>query len=72
MVKCWIGGHKIEDIKRDLRALDDHQVRWARRSANMLAPKLSKERCGLELNKIWFIIGLDYILSDMSQLMTRI
>jgi hypothetical protein len=39
----------IEEVKDLLHSIDDHLVRWARRSGNNVAHKLAKEGCGLRI-----------------------
>jgi hypothetical protein len=51
-----VHGPLVEEIKEMLRSLQDHSVKWARRSANEAAHKLAKEGCILELIKSWFIV----------------
>jgi ribonuclease HI len=41
----------IEELKRELKELDGHVVRWVRRTANSVAHRLAKESCDLELCK---------------------
>jgi hypothetical protein len=48
-----IHAHLVEDSgsKVELRGLEDHGIRWARRSANRVAHNLAREGCGLEISK---------------------
>jgi hypothetical protein len=61
----------IEDIKRELMALDGQVVKWARRSANSVAHRLAKESCVLELCKTWFLFSSDCIVDDLARDMPK-
>jgi ribonuclease HI len=63
-------GSLVEEIKGMLRSMEDHEVRWARRSANGVAHVLAKEGCGSEINQTWFIVPpssiVNLLASDLS------
>jgi hypothetical protein len=48
-------------MKLEIRSIDDHVIKWARRSANVVAHTLAKEGCGLEFNRTWFLVSPDCI-----------
>jgi ribonuclease HI len=48
-------GLLIEKLKRALREVDGHVIKWARRTANTAAHKLAKEGYGVECSKTWFL-----------------
>jgi ribonuclease HI len=63
-------GLLIEKLKRALREVNGHVIKWARRTANTVAHKLAKEGCGMGCSKTWFLfppscikVGLDMDLS---------
>ena len=60
-------GPVYEEVKAALRELDDHQVKWARRSANGVAHVLAKEGCRLEISKTWFLMYPDCIENLLNQ-----
>jgi hypothetical protein len=49
-------GPLVEEIKKELRLLANYQVKWARRTANRVAHSLAKEGCGLESDRVWFMV----------------
>jgi hypothetical protein len=49
-------GPLVEEIKKELRLLANYQVKWARRRANRVAHSLAKEGCGLESDRVWFMV----------------
>jgi hypothetical protein len=54
-------GPLIEKLKREIRSIGDHVVKWVRRSANAVAHTLAKEGSGLEYSRTWFIVFPDCI-----------
>jgi ribonuclease HI len=60
-------GPLVEEIKKALRELDDHTVKWARRTTNMAAHTLAKEGCGLEVCNNWFLVHPDCIGHILAQ-----
>jgi ribonuclease HI len=48
-------GLLIEKLKRVLRDVNGHEIKWARRTANTVAHKLAQEGCGIVCNKSWFL-----------------
>jgi ribonuclease HI len=54
-------GSLIEKLKREIRSIGDHVVKWVRRSANAVAHTLAKEGSGLEYSRTWFISFPDCI-----------
>jgi hypothetical protein len=55
----FVHGIPVEDI-------NDHVVKWVRRSANAVAHNLAKEGCVLGLNKVWFLFPPDCIKDVLS------
>jgi hypothetical protein len=51
-------GLLIEKLKRALREVNGHVIKWARRTANTVAHKLAQEGCGIECSKTWFLFPL--------------
>jgi hypothetical protein len=51
-----IHGPLVEEIKNELRELANYKVKWARRTANGVAHSLAKEGCGLESDRVWFMV----------------
>jgi ribonuclease HI len=57
----WALGPLVKEIKSMLRSVDNHVVKWARRSANGVAHKLAKVGCGSELCNNWMFNPPDCI-----------
>jgi hypothetical protein len=62
-----VQGFVIEELKRELKELDGHVVKWVRRTANSVAHRLAKESCDLELCKTWFLFPPDCIVDVLAQ-----
>jgi ribonuclease HI len=49
-------GPLVEEIRKKLMLLANYQMKWARRTANRVAHTLAKKGCGLELDRVWFMV----------------